>query len=321
MLVSVTIPTYNAADYLREAIQSVLAQTIQADEIIVADDGSTDHTREVCASFGDKIKYLYQENDGIGGGGARSLANRTAQGEWIAMLDHDDRWLPDKLEKQLNALRTYPDAEAVFTPARVIDENGDHQPDADVEKEPSGEVYELSAEEGYHLQLKRPYYCPSSAVVRRSLLLQHDQKDLTQVGVGDWAMWLGITRKYPVAVVDEYLTEYRVFSSQYVTDKMRLGLALEVTLDQQAALLHPKCADCRRSFRQGQAFIAQVKAVGARAYLDEYHSIARQGEMSRSLPLLWNALRAAPREVLNPRRAMSIVKTNMIATLKIAGGR
>jgi glycosyltransferase involved in cell wall biosynthesis len=317
MLVSVTIPTYNAAEYLREAIESVLAQTVQPDEIIVVDDGSTDHTKEVCASFGSKVKYFYQENDGIGGGGARAHANRIARGKWIAMLDHDDRWLPNKLEKQLQAAERFPEARAVVTSAQVIDADG--KPIAQWDEkwgEPSGKVYQLLPRDAFHIQLGYPSFCPSSGMVRRDFLIEHAPKDLTKVGCGDWELWLSLARHSPTVVVEEPLTEYRVSSGQFASDKIRLAKALQKTLRQQRGRLHPNCVECRERFREGQIHIAQVEAVGARTCLDKFHSTARSGHMFRSLPFLWGALRAAPKEVLSPRRAISVLKTSVLASLK-----
>ncbi|HEV2765705.1 MAG TPA: glycosyltransferase, partial [Pyrinomonadaceae bacterium] len=74
MSVSVCIPAYNAAEFLREAIESALGQTRPPDEVLVVDDGSTDHTREVCEGFGARVRYVRQENDGTLGAGARARA-------------------------------------------------------------------------------------------------------------------------------------------------------------------------------------------------------------------------------------------------------
>ena len=102
-LVSVIIPTYNRGYCLCEAIDSVLAQTYTNIEIIVVDDGSTDSTEEILKKYGPEIQYLWQENQGVSS--ARNLGIRAAKGEWIAFLDSDDEWLPNKLERQLEELR------------------------------------------------------------------------------------------------------------------------------------------------------------------------------------------------------------------------
>lgn len=105
--VSVIIPTYNRANLLPRAIQSVLNQTFQDFELIVVDDGSTDNTKKIVAEFQKKdrrIKYIWQENSG----GASKPINtglKVSQGEYIAFLEDDDEWLPEKLERQLGVFQ------------------------------------------------------------------------------------------------------------------------------------------------------------------------------------------------------------------------
>src|SRR5947208_1919794 len=96
-LVSVVIPVFNRHRYVREAIESVLAQTYPAVEVVVTDDGSTDETPDVLRSFGDRIRVITQPNAGIAA--ARNVAVGAARGSLIALLDSDDRWLPNKLER------------------------------------------------------------------------------------------------------------------------------------------------------------------------------------------------------------------------------
>jgi len=101
-VVSVIIPTYNRAKLVTKAIDSVLAQTYTDYEIIVIDDGSTDNTKEVLEPYMHKIKYIYQDNAGVYV--ARNLGIRQAKGQWIAFLDSDDQWLPEKLACQLECV-------------------------------------------------------------------------------------------------------------------------------------------------------------------------------------------------------------------------
>jgi glycosyltransferase involved in cell wall biosynthesis len=98
-VVSVLIPAYNAAGCVGRAIESVLAQTVPALEILVVDDGSADNTAEVVARYGPPVRLLRQAN--AGPAAARNHGAREAHGEWLALLDADDAWLPRKLERQL----------------------------------------------------------------------------------------------------------------------------------------------------------------------------------------------------------------------------
>jgi glycosyltransferase involved in cell wall biosynthesis len=103
-LVSIIIPAYNAADYLKEAVDSALAQTYENCEIIVVDDGSTDETKKVLEPYVEKnkIKYVYQQNKGLSG--ARNTGIRESTGNYVALLDADDLFLPTKIERQVDYL-------------------------------------------------------------------------------------------------------------------------------------------------------------------------------------------------------------------------
>lgn len=113
MKVSIIIPTYNRAGSLKGAIKSVLNQTFQDFELIIVDDGSSDNTKKVVESFqSDKIKYIYQENSG-GAAGPKNTGIKESQGEYIAILDSDDQWLPEKLEKQIIFFEENPEISVV----------------------------------------------------------------------------------------------------------------------------------------------------------------------------------------------------------------
>ncbi|MGZ8216662.1 glycosyltransferase family 2 protein [Methylomagnum sp.] len=111
-LISVIIPSYNRADYIVEAVQSAFAQTYPALELIVIDDGSTDATAQVLAPFVGRLTYVRQENQGIGA--ARNHGVARSSGEFVAFLDSDDLWLPDKLQWQMAAFRNAPETDAVY---------------------------------------------------------------------------------------------------------------------------------------------------------------------------------------------------------------
>ena len=103
MKISVVIPTYNRAEIVSRAIKSVQDQTLQPFEIIVIDDGSSDDTRRITKEQFSHCRYYYQENQGVSS--ARNLGIQKAESEWIAFLDSDDEWKPNKLVSQLSFLK------------------------------------------------------------------------------------------------------------------------------------------------------------------------------------------------------------------------
>lgn len=113
-MVSVVIPTHNYGRFVREAVESVQAQTVSNLEIIVVDDGSTDHTPAVLARIRDR-RLTVVRTPNLGISAARNEGLRRARGEYIAFLDADDRWKPDKLELQLRIMAHHPDVGAIFT--------------------------------------------------------------------------------------------------------------------------------------------------------------------------------------------------------------
>ena len=118
--VSVIIPTFNCARFLGRSLSTALSQTYVNYEIIVVDDGSTDETRDLMSQFSDRVHYLHQPNRGLSS--ARNLALSHARGEFIAYLDADDMWYPDKLEKQVAFLDDHKECGLVHTEVTIIDE-------------------------------------------------------------------------------------------------------------------------------------------------------------------------------------------------------
>jgi glycosyltransferase involved in cell wall biosynthesis len=120
--VTAAIPTYNRARFLPEALESVFAQTRPPEEVLVVDDGSTDDTQEVLARYGDRIRVVRQPN--AGRSAARNRAITEAGGELLSFLDSDDRWLPDKLERQVPVLERDPRVGMVHGHVDLIDDGG-----------------------------------------------------------------------------------------------------------------------------------------------------------------------------------------------------
>jgi len=115
-LISCIVPVFNGERYLGEALDSILAQTYRPLEIIVADDGSTDGTAVVVATYGDQVRYLWQTN--AGPAAARNLGLRAVQGEFVAFLDADDLWHQEKLARQMARFEARAELDMCFTKAQ-----------------------------------------------------------------------------------------------------------------------------------------------------------------------------------------------------------
>ena len=122
--VSVIIPTYNRAELVREALESVFSQTFQNFEVIVVDNGSTDHTGEVLARFDDRVRLVLTGRSSIGG--ARNEGIQRATGEYLAFLDSDDLWKPEKLERHLKFAQDHPDCVLTYTDAIQFSKAGEN---------------------------------------------------------------------------------------------------------------------------------------------------------------------------------------------------
>jgi glycosyltransferase involved in cell wall biosynthesis len=196
MKVSVVIPTYNSGPLVVEAVQSVLAQTRPAYEIIVVDDGSTDDTAERLAAFGGQIQYIRQANARVAA--ARNTGVAAATGDAIAFLDADDAWHPEKLVRQVQVLEEQPEIGLVAT--QLSDWPGEFAPLAETER-----VSPISLEE---LLLKN-VLATSSIVVRWSVLDRAGPFDPELFGPEDYDLWLRCAQQSGVAMLEQRLTGYR----------------------------------------------------------------------------------------------------------------
>lgn len=143
--VSVIIPTYNRAAFIGAAIESVLNQTFSDFELIVVDDGSTDETEAVASRFLDDRRFIYLPQDNRGRSAARNRALACARGAYIAFLDSDDTYLPEKLAQQVAYLENHVDVDMVYTSAVCIDQHGKELKNQGYVAKDEGLIYELVA--------------------------------------------------------------------------------------------------------------------------------------------------------------------------------
>jgi glycosyltransferase involved in cell wall biosynthesis len=192
--VSVIIPTHNRAGLLPRAVRSVLDQSHPAEEIIVVDDGSTDHTERLLRSEFPSVTYMRQENQGVAA--ARNQGIREARGEWLAFLDSDDEWLPRKLERQVEALREEPDYLLCHTNEIWIRRGKRVNPMSKHAKS-GGYIFEEC--------LPLCVVSPSSVIVHRSLLERVGLFDESLPACEDYDLWLRVCSRYPVLYLEEPL--------------------------------------------------------------------------------------------------------------------
>lgn len=211
-LVSVIIPAYNAEAFIQRTIESVLQQTYTNLEVIVVDDGSTDHTAEIVqklAQTDSRLKFIQQPNSGVAA--ARNLAIEKSQGEFVAPIDADDIWYPTNIEKQVQCmLRSPHSVGVVYSWSADIDEEDDLT-----------DEFRASLIEGnVYLALICHNFLgnSSSSLIRKTaieavggyttkLLEQHAQ------GCEDWDLYLRLAEAYEYRVVPELLVGYRKISS------------------------------------------------------------------------------------------------------------
>lgn len=199
--ISVIIPNYNYAQYLRMAIDSVLAQTYSQIEIIVVDDGSSDGSREVLESYGDKITTVFQSNAGVSAARNRGIAE--SSGDFIAFLDPDDVWFPEKIEKQLAKFVSDSELGLVHVGIEHIDGNGD-----------SLDVV-LCGTEGWVLEdilLGKPviFGGGSGFLVPRRVIDEIGEFDPRMSTSADWDIFCRIAKSYRFGAVCETLLHYRI---------------------------------------------------------------------------------------------------------------
>lgn len=194
--VTAVIAVYNGADLLRRSIESVLRQTEPVAELIVVDDGSTDDTAGVARSYGDAVRYVRQENRGVAA--ARNAGVERAKTTWVAFLDHDDEWLPTKVERQLDRLRSCPDAALCYSAFRCHGLDGS-----------SWTLHVPLSELPDIMRLQNPFP-PSVVMARRDALLSLGGFDerLRGASCEDWELHVRFYNRYVVVDLDEPLTNY-----------------------------------------------------------------------------------------------------------------
>jgi len=190
--VSIIIPTFNRSELLKRALASVFKQTISDYEVIVIDDGSTDETAEMIRELYPDVNYIYQQNKGVSS--ARNKGLELAKGDWMAFLDSDDEWMPEKLQKQLNLLKSDPEKRVCHT-EEVWIRNGIRVNQMKKHQKAGGWIFPQC--------LPLCAMSPSSIIIHRSVFDDVGDFDTQLPACEDYDLWLRITAKYPVLYIEE----------------------------------------------------------------------------------------------------------------------
>ena len=218
-LVSVVIPTYNRASLVTEAVRSVLAQTFSDLELIVIDDGSTDGTREALQEFEGRLRYVRKKNEGAAA--ARNMGIDLAKGKYVAFLDSDDLWHPDKLEKQVRLLNENPDYPVIHTDSSVIEPEGRQIKASAARRRQSrnGKVFEQF------------FLCPIALALTSTVVMRRDCLDTAGVFdprypvFQDYDFFLRLAWNFPIYYLDEPLASYRLAPGSLTRSDIQRNIA------------------------------------------------------------------------------------------------
>lgn len=291
--VDIIIPAYNSAHFLAEALESVAAQTFTDWQIVLVDDGSTDNTPEVVAPFqqrfGEKLRYIRQENRGVSA--ARNRGIRSATSEFVAFLDADDIWLPRRLEYSLSTLEDRPTAGLCYGLLTRIDSKSVpldtwHGNDAHVEGRIARYIYTREVE------------LPCLTVTaRRRCIEEAGYFDESMRATEDRDLWLRIARRYEVAFVPEVLALYRISIGSASANPDRM-------FEAQKDFIHKHYGQPECGFWQRQVALA-------RAYKQRAEALQARGEKVKALRSALAAVAIYPLQPGNARTAISMLLSSV----------
>ena len=197
-LVSVVIPCYRQAHFLDEAIESVLAQSYPHLELVLVDDGSSDNTAAIAATY-PGVRYIRQKNAGLSG--ARNTGLRHSLGAYLVFLDADDRLLPNALEAGLQCFASHPESAFVYGHSRFVAFDGSPMP----ARQP------VHVEGDYYLALLRncPIAAPGSVMYRREIFELVDGFDTSLSPAADYDLYYRVARQFPIRCHEQTIVEFR----------------------------------------------------------------------------------------------------------------
>jgi glycosyltransferase involved in cell wall biosynthesis len=302
--ISVIVPAYNAERTILETIESVQQQTFSDFELIVINDGSTDRTLELLSTVQDsRLKIFSYENGGLSVARNRGICHAT--GEFIAFLDADDLWTPDKLELQLAALQQHPEAGVAYSWTHFMDEQGkSFHPDKPTFFE--GNVYP-------QLLVSNFLASGSNPLIRRQAIESVGEFDPSVSGAADWDFWLRLAAGWPFVVVPKPQILYRQ-SSGSMSSKIPFMEKCNLMVFERGFQAAPPELQFLKN--QSLANIYQYLAQLCLTRIPGADGAKQAGQR------LWMAIRLHPQTLLNKKTQNLVIKLLLIRILSpgIANG-
>ncbi len=271
--VSVVIPSYNCAAYIAQTLASVLAQPVEALEVLLVDDGSSDATVAIAQGLNDpRLRVIQLANGGVCKARNRGIAE--ARGNFICLLDHDDWWLPDKLPRQLEAMTRHPEAGVVFSSFQrwfptepggtfaapeSVDVGADSPVTDDIDPDFSGWIH--------HQFLLDCWMLTSTSMFRREVFERCGTFDESLPYSEDWDLWLRVAREFQFIQLRRPTTLYRMHASQ--------GSGYHRPVDYRTRLLERTAAVHGLASRDGRT----VTRRQFRHQIARYHADFARGEL------------------------------------------
>jgi len=272
-LVSVITPTYNRADFVLEAVNSVLSQTYDRFELLIVDDGSEDNTREILEPLLEdaRIRYFYQENQGQSV--ARNLALSHAKGEFVCFLDSDNAWTPEKLASQLAVFREKPDVDVIYGDIITIDSKGNELSRSNMRRYSGNIAFQM---------LKDNCVSMNTAMARKKCFDEMGGLSGQRRVADDYELWLKLSSRYQFHYVPEYLAYYRVMPDQISSDKTRRFNVNQSIIE-----------DFRKDFPETLSE-ARFNEAFAFFYTRKARYLASEGNRREALTCIYRAMRYRP---------------------------
>ncbi len=257
--ISVVMPTYNRAHFLRKSIDSVLSQTYENFEIIIIDNNSTDNTTDLLRNYNDKrIKYV-ENNENRGCGGARNQGMEMARGDYITFLDSDDEIFSTKFEKQLENFHALPNKFGLIYCGFCYASGKTGEIVKYISPELYGDVYNNLLERNLF-----PIHAP---IIRRECFQKCGMLDVTLPACEDWDIWIRISRYYKFAFVPDILAKYNIHGKQKSTEVESVIMARERIVEKYRSELDKRPRALARSLKKiASLYCLNDKPVEGRKY-------------------------------------------------------